>query len=164
MKINHIVACAENGTIGRDGSLPWHLPEDLKFFKAVTTGHVIIMGRKTFESIGKPLPQRFNIVVTRQDDFAAEGVQRACSLEEAFAQCGDLADQWGEEIYVVGGGEIYRQSMELVQKIFMTRIHKEVDGDVSYPLEALQDFELVSEEYHTDPEKFSFLTYKRKSE
>ena len=162
MKLTHIVACSENGTIGRDGNLPWHLPEDLKFFKTVTSGHIIIMGRKTYESIGKPLPKRLNIVVTRQEGYVQEGVTVVASLDEAYARCADLANDWGEEAFIIGGGEIYRQSLENADKIYMTRIHRDVDGDVSYPVEVLDQFEMISEESHTDPEHFSFLTYKRK--
>lgn len=161
MKLTHIVACAENGTIGRDGSLPWHLPEDLKFFKKVTSGHVIIMGRKTFESIGKPLKNRYTIVVTRQTDYAPEGVAVVHSLDEAYAHCTDLMEKWGEDVFVVGGGELYLQSIHQVDKVFMTKIHKDVEGDVFYPLNKLASFDLVSEESHSEPEPFSFLVLKR---
>lgn len=161
MKLTHIVACAKNGTIGRDGRLPWHLPEDLKFFKKVTSGHIVIMGRKTYESIGKPLPNRLNVVVTRQEGYQAEGVTVVSSLTNAFGLCEELKEKWGEEVFIIGGGEIYRQSFDLVSRVYMTQIHKAVEGDVSYPLDQLAGFEVVSEESHSEPEPFSFVTWRR---
>ena len=101
--LTHIVACSANGIIGRNGELPWHLPSDLKFFKQVTTGHTIIMGRKTFESIGKALPKRLSIVITRQNPELPEGVLKAESLDEAFAIAEKESEKWGSEVFVIGG-------------------------------------------------------------
>lgn len=162
MKLTHIVACAKNGTIGRDGAMPWHLPQDLKFFKKTTNGHIMIMGRKTHDSIGKALPGRYTIVVTRQQDYQPEGVAVVNSLEDAYAHCTDLMEQWGEEVFVVGGAEIYKQTLEKVDKIYLTQIHRDVKGDTFYPMNALEEFEVLSEEAHSEPESYSILTLKRK--
>lgn len=161
MKLTHIVACAENGTIGRDGTMPWHLPQDLKFFKKITSGHIIIMGRKTHESIGKPLPNRYTVVVTRQKDYQPEGVAVVNSLDEAYGHCTDLMEEWGNEVFIVGGAEIYKQTLDRVDTIYMTLIHREVKGDTFYPMHAIKEFEAISEESHSEPESFSFQTLKR---
>jgi dihydrofolate reductase len=123
-----IVAVAENGVIGKSNQLLWKLPAELKFFKETTTGHSIIMGRKTFESIGRPLPNRRNIVVTRQTDFAPEGIEMAHSLEEALGMV-----PVEEEAFVIGGAELYKQALPLVQRVYFTRVHNSFEGDVSFP-------------------------------
>jgi dihydrofolate reductase len=134
-----VVAVAQNGTIGRGGSLPWHLPDDLKRFKAITMGKPIVMGRRTFESIGRALPGRRNIVVTRSPGFRAEGVTVAHSLGEALAAAGSdpVAGEAGEgavdEIMVIGGAELYREALPLAQRIYLTRVHADVEGDVRFP-------------------------------
>ena len=109
--ISIIVAVAQNGIIGGDNSLLWHITEDLQRFKAITTGHPVVMGRKTFESLGRPLPKRRNVVITRQDDFTAEGVDVVHSLDEAAAFYGAL-----EVVFIIGGGEIYRQDMDFANE------------------------------------------------
>lgn len=119
-----IVAAAQNGVIGRDNQLPWHLSADLKRFRALTMGHHILMGRKTFESIGRPLPGRTNIVITRQPDFRAEGVVVVHSLAEALALAAD-----DDRIFVVGGAEIYRQALPQADRIYLTIIHQDFEGD-----------------------------------
>lgn len=144
--LSHVVACSENGVIGRDGGMPWHLPDELKRFKAITMGKVLIMGRKTFESIGRPLPGRYTIVVSRSKEMLPRIVTPATSLESALRHAADMAPNWGNEICVVGGGEIYRQTLDLVDKIYLTRIHQEIDGDTTYPLEGLKDFECKESE------------------
>jgi dihydrofolate reductase len=129
------VAIAENGVIGRDGGLPWRLSTDLKRFKADTMGKPIIMGRKTYEGIGKPLPGRLNIVVTRDRDWRAEGVEVAHSLDDAIrlararARCMAGVD----EVCVVGGGEIYRQALPLADRLHVTHVLAEVEGDAHFP-------------------------------
>ncbi len=129
------VAVAQNGVIGRDNGLPWRLSSDLKRFKAGTMGKPIVMGRKTFESIGKPLPGRLNIVVTRDPAFCAEGVEVAASLDDALAlarvraRCMAAAD----EICVVGGGEIYRQALPIADRLHVTHVLADVDGDAHFP-------------------------------
>jgi len=124
-----VVAMAENNVIGKNNQLIWHLPADLKHFKNLTTGHPIIMGRKTFESIGKPLPSRTNIVITRQEDFKPEGVLVAHSLNEGLM----LAQQLDANIFVIGGAEIYKQAMFLADTIYLTEVHHEFEGDTFFP-------------------------------
>ncbi len=132
MRISLIVAMAENGVIGRDGGMPWHLSEDLRYFKKMTLGKPVIMGRKTFASIGKALPGRPNIVITRDETFTADGVHVATSvnhaLELARALC--LAEK---EVMVIGGGQIYAEALGHADQIYMTRIHQAVDGDTVFP-------------------------------
>ena len=134
LTISHIVAISENRIIGRDGGMPWHIPEDFKFFKATTMGHAMIMGRKTWDSIGRALPGRLTIVVTRASDFKApENVIIKKSIPDAIAYCESVRSSWGDECFVVGGGDIYRQTLPLASKIYLTIVHKNVDGDTSYP-------------------------------
>ncbi len=129
------VAVSDNGVIGREGGMPWKLSTDLKRFKADTTGNPVVMGRKTFEGIGKPLPGRLNIVVTRSGDWSAEGVERAGSLDEAItlatvrARCMSAA----REISVIGGGQIYAQALPKADRLHVTHVLAEVDGDTSFP-------------------------------
>ncbi|MDL2408834.1 dihydrofolate reductase [Rhizobium calliandrae] len=129
-----LVAVSRNGIIGRDGDMPWRLSSDLKRFKAMTLGKPVIMGRKTFQSIGKPLPGRPNVVISRDPGFAAEGVETAHSLKEAIDVAGRLAEESGvDEICVIGGGEIYRQAISLADRLSITHVEAEVDGDTSFP-------------------------------
>ena len=124
-----VAAVAENGVIGAGGELPWHLPDDLAHFKQVTTGNVVVMGRKTFESIGRPLPRRTNIVVTRQPDWSADGVVTASSLTEAL----DLAEEYDGDAMVIGGGQIYALAMPLADRQVLTEVHATPEGDAYYP-------------------------------
>lgn len=133
--ISLVVAAADNNVIGHRGTMPWHVSGDLKNFKAITTGKPIVMGRKTFESIGRPLPGRQNIVVTRNADWMAEGVDVAATLDAAIALAGNLA-----EIMIIGGGEIYAQALPLASRIYLTRIHASPEGDTSFPALADQDW------------------------
>ena len=129
-----VVAVAENGVIGREGGLPWHLSGDLKRFKADTIGKPIIMGRKTFLSIGKPLPGRDNIVVTRDPDFKPDGVMAAASLDEALALAGKAcAGRGASDIAVIGGGEIYNQLFEKADRLILTHVFATPDGDTQFP-------------------------------
>jgi dihydrofolate reductase len=130
MTISLIVAASENNAIGKEGQLLWSLPIDLKFFKDTTWGMVVVMGRKTYESVDKPLPGRVNIVITRQADWSRPGTQVAKDLEEAIDQAKATNCK---EIFIIGGGEIYRQSMEIADKIYMTRVHATLDGDTYFP-------------------------------
>lgn len=123
-----VAAVAENGIIGRDGSMPWHLPADLAHFKWVTWGHPILMGRRTFEDIGRALPGRRNIVVTRNLDFSAPGVETAAGLGEALALTGEAA-----QTMVIGGAELYRSALPLAQLIYLTRVHARPEGDTRFP-------------------------------
>ena len=124
MTISLIVAVSRNGVIGNKNKLPWHLPADLKRFKQLTMGHPILMGRKTFESIGKPLPGRTNIVITHQPGFQACGALVAHSLEEALRLC-----EKEEQVFVIGGAEIFRQAIPLADRIYFTEIHQDFEGD-----------------------------------
>lgn len=124
-----VLARAKNGVIGKGGGLPWHLPEDLKHFRKVTTGHAIIMGRKTYDSIGRPLPQRRSIVISRTPGLVIEGCEVAPSLEAAIA----LAKTTDDEPRVIGGAEIYRQALPRASRIFLTEVDRDVEGDVTMP-------------------------------
>ena len=128
--ISLLVAAAENNAIGKENKLLWHLPKDLKFFKDTTWGMVVIMGRKTYEAIDKPLPGRVNIVVTTQPDWKRDNVQSANNLADAL----ELAAATNcKEIFIIGGGEIYKQSIEMADKIYMTRVHATLNGDTFFP-------------------------------
>lgn len=159
-----LVACDENRVIGKNNELIWHLPADLKRFKELTTGNVIIMGRKTYDSIGRPLPNRINIVVTRQSDFKKEGVIVVNSLEEAILKGKSLHRG---DIYIVGGAEIYQQALHVVEEIDLTLIHDIFEGDAFFPLIDEQTWTLTSKIRGVTDEKnpfqYSFLTYSRKS-
>ncbi|MCB9025886.1 MAG: dihydrofolate reductase [Bdellovibrionaceae bacterium] len=161
MILSHIVAASENGTIGVEGTLPWDIPEDMKFFREKTKGKAIIMGRKTFESVGHPLPKRLNVVITRQADYKAEGAVIVSTIEEAIEVCKKETSTYGDEVFIIGGGEIYRQSMDLVNKIYLTRIHKEYSGDAKYPTVDENVFRLIESSDRTQPIPFTFLTYER---
>ncbi len=162
-----IVAVARNGVIGSGGDLPWKMSSDLRHFKAVTMGKPMIMGRKTFESLGGVLPGRPHIVVTRQSSFAHDGVDVVSSLEEALDRGQALAAASGsEEVMVIGGGEIYRQAIGLAHRIYLTEVHLEADGDTRFPdLERDQWIE-ISREEHTAGEKdcadYAFIVFERR--
>jgi dihydrofolate reductase len=163
MKIFHIVAASTNDIIGNQGDLPWHIPLDLQNFKKTTLNHPIIMGRKTFASFKRPLPNRQHLVISRQDPTTQQdAVIWVKSLTEAINLCKLNSAKWGEEIYIIGGGEIYRQSMDLVDEILLTRVHKTIVGDTSYPALPQDDFALTWQEDHFDCDPpFSFLRYCR---
>lgn len=158
-----LVAFDENRVIGKNNALIWHLPADLKRFKALTTGHVIIMGRKTFESIGKPLPNRTTIVISRQTDLQIEGVILANSVEEAILKGKSLTR---EDIFIVGGAEIYALSMPLADEILVTLLHDIFDGDAYFPEISADTWEIVEKERGITDEKntyqYSYITYSRK--
>src|SRR5580704_7122845 len=126
--VSLIVAMAQNGVIGRDNTLPWRLPEDLRRVKAVPLGKTLLMGRKTFESIGRPLPGRANLVLTRDADWQADGVTVVHSVEEALAQAGS-----GSELVAIGGAEIYRLVLPFARRIYLTHVHADVPGDTYFP-------------------------------
>ncbi|KGO88323.1 dihydrofolate reductase [Flavobacterium suncheonense] len=157
-----IVAAAENNAIGKNNGLLWHLPDDFKHFKQTTTGHYIIMGRKTFESFPKPLPNRTHVIITRQSDYKVpENCIVVSSLQKALKSCPE-----NEEVFIIGGGEIYKQAMPLADKIELTRVHTTLDADTFFPEIGSADWQLVSEQFHPKDEKhafsFTFLTYRRK--
>ena len=130
MKLSLIVAVAENGVIGHNNQLIWHLPNDLKQFKRLTTGHCIIMGRKTFDSIGKPLPNRTSLIISRNSDFQIEGCITVNSLENAISEAKKIEN---EETFIIGGAEIYRLALPIVDKIYLTEVHHAYEGDTFFP-------------------------------
>lgn len=160
MTVSIIVAMAENGVIGRDMDLPWHISADLKRFKALTMGHHIVMGRKTFESIGRLLPGRTTVIVTRQSDYQVDGAVIVNSLEAAQAAATD-----DSELFIIGGGQVYEIALPLADRLHVTRVHTEVDGDTSFPAVDWDQWELVSAERHGADEKndhdFTFESYQR---
>ncbi len=154
-----LVAMARNRTIGLDNALPWRIPEDMKHFKSLTMGHHMIMGRKTYDSIGRPLPGRTTVVVTRSRDLKIEGCVVAHSLDEAIAACA------GDEIFVVGGAEIYAQALPLADTLYVTEIQQDAEGDAHFPeFDKSVWRELAREERsQTEPQplEYHFVTYRR---
>ena len=163
MELSLIAAIAENGVIGKDNDLIWHLPADLKRFKKVTTGHTIIMGRNTFESIGKPLPNRTTIIITRSKDYKAEGCLVVHSIQDAIKAAKD-----DEHIFIIGGAQIYKQAIEsnLADQLDITEVHHSFDADVYFPEINLNIWEETSREYFSADNKnkhnYSFVSYKKK--
>jgi dihydrofolate reductase len=159
MTISIIVAIGENNAIGKNNQLLWHLPADLRHFKVITSGHSIIMGRKTFDSVGKPLPNRRNIVVTRQD-IKIEGCEVVKSIDEAIALC-----KGEDEVFIGGGAEIYRQAMDKTDRIYLTIIHKMFDADTFFPeINFTEWVETAHEDYQPDEKNklpYSFITLER---
>lgn len=164
MIISTIVAVAKNNVIGKDNDIPWYLPADLKYFKKITTGHHIIMGRKCFESIGRPLPNRTNIILTRNPFFAATNCLVTNSIEEALR----IAEANGEtEAFIIGGGQIYDMTQSYWDRVYLTEVDLEVDGDIYFPTLNLADWNLVSETPNQANEKnkydYTFKTFERKT-
>ncbi len=161
--IKILVAFDENRVIGKNNELIWHLPADLKRFKALTTGHVIIMGRKTFDSIGKPLPNRTTIVISRTIGLQIEGVICTTSIEEAILKAKSLSR---EDIFIVGGAEIYALSLTVADQILVTQLHDIFEGDAFFPEIPASEWEVTEKERGVTDEKntyqYSYLTYSRK--
>ncbi len=158
--VSIIVAIAQNGTIGDKNSLLWHIKEDMRFFRTTTSGHSVVMGRKTFESLGsKPLPKRKNIVITRADR-SFEGAFTAHSLEEAIAMA-----EGDEEIFIIGGAQIYAEALSVADRMYITRVERDYEGDTSFPKIDYSKWRLVSEERYERGEEFdapfAFLCYDR---
>lgn len=160
MKISIVVAMSTNGVIGRDNQLPWHLPADLQHFKKTTMGKPILMGRKTYESIGRPLPGRTNIVITRDADYAAEGCVVVYSIEAALQAAGEQ-----DEIMIIGGAEFYRQILPLADTIYLTRIHEDFAGDTYFPeLNPAEWHEVERTDWEADEKnshRYSFVRLER---
>lgn len=156
-----IAAAAENNALGKDNDLVWHLPDDFRRFKLLTSGHHILMGRKTFESFPKPLPNRTHVVITRKDDYKPDGAIVVNSLEEAVR-----ISKLDEQPFIIGGGEIYKLGMEIADRIELTRVHAEFDADTFFPEIDEEEWELVKEQFHDKDEKhdhaFTYLTYERR--
>jgi dihydrofolate reductase len=155
-----LVAVSENGVIGKDNNLVWHLPVDLKFFKEKTSGHHIIMGRKTHESVGRPLPNRVNIVISRSADYKADGCIVVQSLKEAIDTVVD-----DSEAFICGGAEIYKQALDVADRMYLTRVHNEFEGDTFFP-EFDTKVWIEKERVRVDPDEknkysCSFITYER---
>lgn len=159
--ISIIVAIAENGVIGDKNALLWNIKEDMRRFRTTTTGHPVVMGRKTFESIGRPLPKRTNVVITR-GDVEFEGCEMAHSLEEAIAMF-----PAEEEVFIIGGAQIYAQALSLVDKMYLTIVHKEFEGDTSFPKFDMNEWQEVAREEFARGEEydgaFTFIDLERKS-
>jgi dihydrofolate reductase len=163
MIISLIVAVSENNAIGKDNKLLWHLPNDLQFFKNTTWGMPVIMGRKSFDGIKKPLPGRINIVITRQKDWKKDGVIVAFDLQDALKK----ADETNcKEAFVIGGGEIYKWAMPIADKIFITRVHTVIEGDTYFPvINASEWLQVSNEDFPTDDKHkfaYSFQVWEKK--
>lgn len=159
MRVSLIVAVAENGVIGRDGDLPWRIPADLGFFKQTTMGKPIIMGRKTWESIGRPLPGRTNIVLTRDRDFRAKDATVVTDLEAALAAAGDAS-----EAMIIGGAQVYAMALPRASRIYLTEVHATPEGDTRLPEFSRDDWREVAREDHEaegETPAFSFVTLER---
>lgn len=156
-----IAAAAENNALGKDNQLVWHLPDDFKRFKQLTTGHYIVLGRKTFESFPKPLPNRTHVIITRQKNYKAEGCIIVNSVEEAMKTVPKT-----EDVFIIGGAEIYTQTIDFADKIELTRVHTSVDADAFFPEINLKKWTLTNEEFHPKDEKhtfdFTFQTFVKK--
>jgi dihydrofolate reductase len=160
VKVTLIAAMAENRVIGKDNDLIWHLPDDLKHFKKLTSGGTVIMGRKTYESMMRPLPNRTNIVITRNGGYVAKGCTVVQSLKDALKIC------QGENPYIIGGAQIYSLAMPLVDVLELTVVHEKFDGDTYFPEFDEEKWEITNRQHHPKDEKhphsFTFLTYERK--
>ena len=186
---SHICAAAENNTIGLKGKLPWNIPEDLQFFKEKTFGKVLLMGRKTFESLGKPLPHRLNVVVTRQKKIQSKindllfwpwdtdqvmdrvaltkknlSLVVCCSVDSAMNFCSqkEVLQKHGEEVFIIGGGEIYKQTLPLIHRIYLTRIHRKYKGDAFYPDIPINHFQEMERRDRKGDPSYSFITYEKR--
>ncbi len=162
MIFSQIAAMSRNRVIGVKNDMPWNIPEDMKFFRETTKGKIIIMGRKTFESLGsKPLPHRLNLIITRQKDFQAEGVSVFPSIEAAVAFAKQQVDSkaWPDEIMICGGEEIYRQTLPITNRIYLTIIDKDYEGDAFFPQFDTTKFLLKEKRERQEPFPFSFCTF-----
>ena len=163
MKISCIVATAKNNVIGKDNDIPWYLPADLKYFKKVTSGHHILMGRKCYKSIGRPLPKRTNIIITRDPFFITSNCIVCHSIEEGILEA---QNHGAEELFIIGGGTIYNQTIELWDTLYLTEVDLEVEGDIYFPEINLDEWSLAKSEMHEPDEKnehaYIFKVYHRK--
>jgi len=163
MRLSIIAAMSANRVIGSNNNLPWMLPADLKRFKNLTMGQPMIMGRKTFESIGQPLPGRTTVVITHQTDYAPTGVLVAHSIDQALQMVAR-----DDEVFVAGGAQIYQQMLHRADRLYLTSIHEEFEGDTNFPEFEESDWQLISEEHQEPDEKnpypYSFLVYEKKAD
>ncbi len=160
MIVSLVVAMAEHRVIGRDGGLPWRLPDDLKHFKRLTIDHTVIMGRRTFDEVGRPLANRRNVVISRNRAFRPDGVTVVSSLDEALALTATET-----EVFVIGGGEIYRQALPRADRVYLTLVHATVEGDTTFPEFEQSAWVIESEEFHPADDRhaygFTFREYRR---
>lgn len=172
MKVSLIVAAAKNGVIGQDNQMPWHLPEDLKYFKRVTMGKPVVMGRKTYESIGRPLPGRLNIVVSRQpgwlpeDEFGRESVRVVADINSGIAAAKEVAKSSSlDEVMVIGGAQIYAACTDVVDRVYLTEVNAELEGDAFFSLESVRSWSEKSRVTYSACEKnpydYSFVVLER---
>jgi dihydrofolate reductase len=158
MIVSLIVALSENRVIGRNQKLPWHLPEDLKRFKRITTGHPVIMGRKTYESIGRLLPGRENVIVSRNPNFRVDGAVMAASVEDALKRF----ERGDQEVFILGGGEIFSQTISCADRIYMTLVHDEIEGDVVFPEFDETKFEKKFVQKCSGSPAYTFIDFEKK--
>ena len=162
MIISLIAAMDKNRVIGKDGKLPWHMPKDMKFFRDTTKGKTVIMGRKTYESIGRPMPNRINIIITRDNDYKVEGCIVVHSIDEALKAAGNV-----EEVMVIGGSQIYKEFLPKANRIYLTKIDAEVEGDTYFPEFEIEGWKEVSyEEHERDAENeydYAFIVLEKKT-
>lgn len=163
MILSQILAATKNDVIGVSGTLPWDIPEDMQYFKDTTKGHIMIMGRKTFDSFKGPLPKRFHIVISRQDIRSEHpSVIYVKNFEEALKAASLQTEKYPGEVFIVGGGEIYKQTLPQTNKVYLTRIHMEVAGDTKYSGFNESEFKLISKkESRNDHVSYDFLVYQR---
>ncbi len=159
----HMVAASTNNVIGKNNQLPWKLPNDFKYFKNKTWGLTVIMGRKTYESLQKPLPGRYNIVITKNQDWSAEDVTVSHTLEDALAKATETDCK---KVYIIGGAEIFKQTINLIDTIYLTRVAGEFEGDAFYPVIETDEWEMISEDKHQKDDKhaynYAFQIWKKK--
>ena len=164
MEVVHVVAMDKNRCIGKGNALPWHISADLKHFKAITQGGVVIMGRKTLESMGRALPNRVNWVITRDTNWQFDGVKVAHTIEDALnAACSDAQHAEKNALFIIGGGEIFTQTLAIADRLELTHIDLDVQGDAHYP-EITPDFQKIQAEQHLDEKTniaFEFATYQK---
>lgn len=166
VKIALVAAVSENGVIGKDNDMPWHISSDLKYFKKITVGKPVIMGRKTFQSIGKPLPNRTNIVITRDTSYAPDGVIVAFSLDMALDVAKSMAEASAcDEVMVIGGAQIYALTIDMADRLYFTRVHGDMEGDAFFPEIIEDDWLELSSERHAagdkDSHDYSFIVLDR---
>ena len=157
MTVSIIVAMSENRVIGREGRIPWHIPEDVRWFKEKTLGHTVIMGRKTFESIGRPLPGRKNIIISRKPDYTAEGAEVFHSLAQVF----ESKEGTDDELFIIGGEKIYRQALGATDRIYLTLINRRYEGDTTFPELPEREFKEVFKKLCPGDPPFTLLILER---
>lgn len=159
MRLSLVAALAHNRVIGRDNKLPWHLPEDLKHFRALTSGHPVIMGRKTFESIGRPLPGRLNIVISRNGELRIPGVTTVTSLDQALLEC--KGKPGNEEVFVIGGAQIYSEALPRADRLYLTILEQGVEGDALFPEWRESGFREVSRREGLTEPRHTYFVFER---